>query len=196
MSQIAFAEPFALFAEWFAAAKASEPIEPEAMNLATATPDGAPSSRIVLLRGHDERGFVFFTNFDSRKGEELFANPRAALCFHWKTLQRQIRIEGETAPVSGAEGDAYFERRARMSQIGAWASDQSRPLDRRETFERRVAETEARFKDRPVPRPPRWSGFRLVPARIEFWQERPFRLHDRIVYGRAGDGWTTTRLYP
>ncbi len=196
MSQIAIAAPFKLFAEWFAAAKASETVEPEAMNLATATRDGVPSSRIVLLRGHDERGFVFFTNFDSRKGEELFANPRAALCFHWKSLQRQIRVEGNAAPVSDAEGDAYFSRRARMSQIGAWASDQSRPLDSRATFERRVADMEARFKDQPVPRPPRWSGFRLVPDRIEFWQERPFRLHDRLVYQRDGDGWTVARLYP
>ncbi len=196
MSQVPFAEPFALFAEWFAAAKAGEPADAEAMNLATATRDGAPSSRIVLLRGHDERGFVFFTNFDSRKGEELFANPRAALCFHWKSLQRQIRVEGEAAPVTDAEGDAYFERRARMSQIGAWASDQSRPLDSRATFERRVAKMEARFKDKPVPRPPRWSGFRLVPARIEFWEERPFRLHDRLVYSRDGDAWELFRLYP
>lgn len=196
MSQIAFAEPFKLFAEWFAAAKASEPAEPEAMNLATTTRDGVPSSRIVLLRGHDERGFVFFTNFDSRKGEELLANPRATLCFHWKSLQRQVRVEGEAAPVSDTEGDAYFSRRARMSQIGAWASDQSRPLDSRETFERRVAEMEARFKDKPVPRPSRWSGFRLVPKRIEFWEERPFRLHDRLVYVRDGEGWSVTRLYP
>lgn len=196
MTQIAFAEPFKLFAEWFAAAKASEPVEPEAMNLATATRDGTPSSRIVLLRGHDERGFVFFTNFDSRKGEELFANPRAALCFHWKSLQRQVRVEGQAGPVTEEEGDAYFAARARMSQIGAWASDQSRPLDSRATFERRVAEMEARFKDKPVPRPPRWSGFRLVPARIELWEERPFRLHERIVYTRAGNGWDLARLYP
>jgi len=196
MSRKNFAEPFALFAEWFAAATAAEPADPQAMNLATVGRDGRPSSRIVLLRGHDERGFVFFTHYDSRKGEELFANPHAALCFHWKSLQRQIRIEGDAAPVSDQEGDEYFSRRARMSQIGAWASDQSRPLDSRETFERRIAEAEARFKDRSVPRPPRWSGFRLAPARIEFWEERPFRLHDRILYRRDGDGWTTTRLYP
>jgi len=195
-NRVPFGEPFALFAEWFAAARASEPPEAEAMSLATATRDGRPSSRIVLLRGSDERGFVFFTNFDSRKGEELFANPHAALCFHWKSLKRQIRIEGSAAPVSDVEGDAYFSQRARMSQIGAWASDQSRPLDSRATFERRVAEMEARFKDQLVPRPPRWSGFRLVPVQMEFWEDRPFRLHDRLVYRRDGDGWTMTRLYP
>ena len=196
MTQIPFAEPFALFAEWFAAAKAREPGDPEAMSLATATRDGLPSSRIVLLRGVDERGFVFFTNYDSRKGQELFANPRAALGFHWKSLKRQIRIEGRAETVSEAEGDAYFAARARISQIGAWASDQSRPLDSRATFERRLAEMEARFIDRPVPRPPRWSGFRVVPDLIEFWDDRPFRLHDRIVYRREGEGWTTFRLYP
>jgi pyridoxamine 5'-phosphate oxidase len=195
-NQVPFAEPFALFADWFAAAKANEPPEAEAMNLATATRDGMPSSRIVLLRGSDERGFVFFTNFDSRKGEELFANPHAALCFHWKSLKRQIRIEGSAAPVSDAESDAYFSQRARMSQIGAWASDQSRPLESRATFERRLVEVEVRFKDQSVPRPPRWSGFRLVPAQMEFWEERPFRLHERLVYRRNGNGWTMTRLYP
>jgi pyridoxamine 5'-phosphate oxidase len=196
VSQVPFAEPFALFAQWFAEAKAKEPSDAEAMTLATATRGGAPSARIVLLRGCDERGFVFFTNYDSRKGVELIANPRAAVNFHWKSLQRQVRVEGRVEPVTEAEGDAYFAHRARMSQLGAWASDQSRPLDSRATFEKRLAEVEKRFAGKPVPRPPRWSGFRLVPEAIEFWEERPFRLHDRILYRRQAEGWTTTRLYP
>jgi pyridoxamine 5'-phosphate oxidase len=196
LSRIPNVEPLALFADWFAEAKAKEPAEAEAMVLATATPDGMPSSRVVLLRGCDARGFVFFTNYDSRKGVELFANPRAALNFHWKSLQRQVRVEGKAETVSDAEGDAYFAHRARISQLGAWASDQSRPLESRALFEQRLKEVERRFEGEPVPRPPRWSGFRVVPDSIEFWEERPFRLHDRILYRRHGDGWTTTRLYP
>jgi pyridoxamine 5'-phosphate oxidase len=196
MSHAPFPEPFALFADWFAAAKAKEVGDAEAMSLATATKAGAPSSRIVLLRGCDERGFVFFTNHDSRKGGELYANPLAALTFHWKSLQRQVRIEGRAEPVADAEADAYFAKRARMSQIGAWASEQSRELDSRATLERKTLEAEKRFGSDPIPRPPRWSGFRVVPARIEFWEERPFRLHDRIVYARQGAGWRQFRLYP
>jgi pyridoxamine 5'-phosphate oxidase len=196
VTRASLAEPFERFAEWFAAAKANEIGDAEAMTLATATPAGAPTSRIVLMRGVDQRGFVFFTNYDSRKGGELFANPGASLCFHWKSLQRQVRIEGRAEPVTDAEADAYFARRARQSQIGAWASDQSRELDSRETLERKTAELEQRFAGREVPRPPRWSGFRIVPDAIEFWEERPFRLHDRIVYRRDGDGWVTVRLYP
>jgi pyridoxamine 5'-phosphate oxidase len=196
VSDAAYSEPFTLFANWFAQAKGKEVGDAEAMTLATVTPDGAPSARVVLLRGCDERGFVFFTNYDSRKGEDLSGNPRAALCFHWKSLERQVRIEGRAETVSDAEGDAYFARRARESQIGAWASDQSRELDSRATLERRTVEMEKRFAGGPVPRPPRWSGFRVIPDRVEFWEERPHRLHDRVVYRRDGEGWRKFRLYP
>jgi pyridoxamine 5'-phosphate oxidase len=190
------ADPDALFEEWLAEARLSEPNDPTAMALATADGAGRPSVRMVLLKGHDTRGFVFYTNLDSRKGWELDENPRAALLFHWKSLRRQARVEGDVEPVGAAEADAYFATRKRESQLGAWASDQSRPLDRRETFEARYHETEARFEGRDVPRPPRWAGWRVVPERIEFWTDRPHRLHERRLFTRDGGGWTEGLLYP
>jgi pyridoxamine 5'-phosphate oxidase len=199
------ADPFTLFETWFDLAAAHEINDPNAMALATATADGAPSLRMVLLKGVDDaaaeaRGFVFFTNLESRKGEELARNPRAALCFYWKSLRRQVRVEGPVTPVESAEADSYYASRARGSRIGAWASTQSRPLADRATLEQAVDEATRRFgpeeSDGPVPRPPHWSGFRLVPWRIEFWQERPYRLHDRVVYEPGLDGWRHHRLYP
>ncbi len=189
-------DPHQLFADWFALARQSEPNDPEAMALATADSSGRPSVRKVLLKGHDARGFVFYTNLDSRKGGELAANPVAALLFHWKSLRRQVRIEGLVEPVSEDEADAYFASRSRDSQLGAWASEQSRPLDRRDTFEARYEEIRARFEGGEVPRPPRWSGFRVVPERIEFWSDRAHRLHERRLFTRAGDGWSEGLLYP
>jgi pyridoxamine 5'-phosphate oxidase len=190
------ADPHLLFEDWFAEAKASEPHDAEAMALATATPDGRPSVRMVLLKGHDARGFVFYTNSHSRKGDELAANARAALLFHWKSLRRQIRIEGTVMPVSPLEADAYFASRSRDSQLGAWASDQSRPLLSREAFESRYAQLAAGNEGKEVPRPPHWVGYRVAPERIEFWTDRPHRLHERRLFTRAGSGWTEGLLYP
>ncbi len=189
-------DPHALFDEWLAEARLGEPNDPTAMALATADREGRPSLRMVLMKGHDARGFVFYTNLDSRKGGELAANPRAAMLFHWKSLRRQVRIEGPVEPVSEAEADAYFATRSRDSQLGAWASDQSRPLDARATFEARYEETRRRFEGGEVPRPPRWSGWRVVPERIEFWIDRDHRLHERRLFTRSGEGWSEGLLYP
>lgn len=189
-------DPFALFAEWLREAGAKEPNDPNAMALATADADGAPDVRMVLLKDVDPDGFVFYTNLESAKGRQLAENPRAALLFHWKSLRRQVRVRGSVAPVTAAEADAYFATRARASQLGAWASSQSRPLPDRLALEKRIAETGLRFGLGKVERPPHWSGFRLTPTVIEFWRDRPFRLHERLVFARASGGWTTERLYP
>jgi len=190
-------DPFARFGEWMAEAEATEPSDANAMTVATAGLDGAPSARIVLLKAVDARGFVFYTNKESRKADELAANPRAALLFHWKSLGRQVRIEGRVTDVTAAEADVYFASRLRISRLGAWASDQSRPLPDRATLERRLAEQEARYPGDDIPRPPFWSGYRVVPDRFEFWQNMDFRLHDRTVYTLAGDGrWAVGKLYP
>ena len=189
-------DPFDLFEQWFADARKAEINDPEAMSLATATPDGRPSVRVVLLKGHGPEGFTFYTNLGSQKGRELETNPYAAICLHWKSLRRQVRAEGRVEPVSAAEADAYFASRGRDSQLGAWASDQSRPLDSRETFEERLEEVRERFGSGEVPRPPRWSGFRLIPDRIEFWADRAHRLHERRLFTRSPEGWNEGLLYP
>ena len=189
-------DPLTLFDQWFTEARASEINDPEAMALATADAAGQPSVRMVLLKGHGADGFVFYTNEQSAKGEQLEANPRAALLFHWKSLRRQVRIEGHVERVASSEADDYFASRARDSQLGAWASDQSRPLDSRETFAQRFEQVASRFEGQQVPRPPHWGGYRVIPVRIEFWSDRPHRLHERRLFTRTEGGWTEVLLYP
>jgi pyridoxamine 5'-phosphate oxidase len=201
----AAAEPFALFAEWFAEAQASEPNDPNAMALATVDPDGLPDVRMVLLKGYDTDGFVFYSHATSQKGQELAANPKAALLFHWKSLRRQVRIRGAVMKVTEAEADDYFASRPKQSQIGAWASHQSQPLESRFAFEQSIAKVTAKHLLGKVPRPPGWGGWRITPQRMEFWHDRPFRLHDRIEFRRDVVGvtpndppgsWSKVRLYP
>ncbi len=189
-------DPVDHFKAWFAEAEAKEPGLPEAFALATASASGAPSVRMLLLKGVDERGFVFYTNLDSRKGGEIRDNDRVAMCFYWKSLDRQVRVEGTASPVADAEADAYFATRARTSQIGAWASRQSQPLEGRFELEKEVARYTAKFHVGKVPRPPRWSGYRVRPDRIEFWRQQAFRLHDRLEYRRVEGGWKTRHLFP
>lgn len=195
-----FAEPFLLFDQWLKEAEQTEPNDPNAMALATVGQDGMPSVRMVLLKGYDQRGFIFYTNYESRKGTQLLATGKAALCWHWKSLRRQIRVEGMVTPTSEKEADEYFQSRPKTSQIGAWASQQSRPLPEGLEFEKRIAEYTAKYALSSVPRPPYWSGFIVKPERIEFWRDKPFRLHDRQLYERISeaseDGWNIQKLYP
>ncbi len=189
-------DPIAAFQDWLEEAEASEPRDSTAMAVATVGEDGMPSVRMILLKGVDARGFVFYTNFESRKGRQLLAHPKAALVFHWKSLGRQLRVEGGIENVSDAEADAYFASRPREARIGAWASDQSRPLEGRFELEKRVAQYGLKYAVGEIPRPPYWSGFRILPCMIEFWEQGAFRLHQRLVYHRDGVGWRTERLYP
>jgi pyridoxamine 5'-phosphate oxidase len=191
-------DPFALFGEWLDDANKKEPNDPNAMALATADEHGAPDVRMVLLKGVSEDGFVFYSNADSRKGVQLAANAQAALCFHWKSLRRQVRVSGRVELASDAEADAYFSSRAKDSQIGAWASEQSRPMEGRFELEKRIAQFAVKYRLGTTPRPPQWKGWRIVPTRIEFWRDRPFRLHDRLEFVRADSNtrWMTRRLYP
>jgi len=192
----ALADPIAMFEAWLREAGEREPNDPNAMTLATVDADGAPDARMVLLKDVDARGFVFYTNTDSAKGRQLADHPQAALVFHWKALRRSVRVRGDIEPVSAAEADAYFATRAKSAQIGAWASDQSRPMPDAHALERRVAEFGVKYGLGQTPRPPHWSGYRLAPRTIEFWRDRPFRLHERTVFTRAAGGWTTQRLFP
>ena len=190
-------DPFALFAAWLGEATASEPNDPNAMALATVDETGMPDVRMVLLKGFERDGFVFYTNLESSKGRQLAAVPKAAVCFHWKSLRRQVRVRGPVEPVTPEEADAYFSTRARLSRIGAWASRQSRPLESRFALEKAVARYTARFAAGAIPRPPHWSGFRIAPQEIEFWRDGAFRLHDRVRFSRdMGEGWTKSRLFP
>ena len=189
-------DPLLQFHQWFEETLAADLHEPNAMIVATATPDGRPSARTVLLKGYDERGFVFYTNYEGRKAGELDANPACALLFYWGELERQVRIEGRATRLSNSESDAYFASRPRGSRLGAWASEQSRPVEDRSVLEERVRELEARYEGREIPRPPFWGGYRVEPEVVEFWQGRESRLHDRLVYGRTGDGWQIERLQP
>jgi pyridoxamine 5'-phosphate oxidase len=191
------ADPFAWFQRWMTEAEASEPSDPNAMTVVTVGADGRPSARTILLKGVDPRGFVFYTNTQSRKGNELAASQLIFLLFYWKSLGRQIRVEGHVEPVTAAEADAYYATRPRISRLGAWASDQSRPLSERTELERRLAHYEEKYPGEDIPRPPHWSGYRVLPERFEFWQNMPFRLHDRTVFDRAPNGaWTSGKLFP
>ena len=189
-------EPYSLFGAWLADAEKSEPNDPNAVALATVDPAGLPNVRMVLLKGFDERGFVFYTNFESQKGQEILSSHKAAMCFHWKSLRRQVRIRGDVEVVTEEEADAYYATRPRGSRIGAWASKQSRPLEGRFALEKAVAEYTARYAIGEIPRPSHWSGFRIKPVSLEFWHDRPFRLHDRMEFRRADDGWQKVRMYP
>jgi pyridoxamine 5'-phosphate oxidase len=196
LPQLSEADPLALFNEWLTQALSKEPNDANAMSLATVDAGGMPDVRMVLLKEADARGFVFYSNVGSAKGEELAANPKAALLFHWKSLRRQVRVRGTVRPVTVAEADAYWATRARPAQLGAWASEQSRPLPDRLAFEKKIAEFGLKFGLGKVPRPPHWSGWRVAPQAIEFWRDRPFRLHERLVFSRSAEGWTTSRLFP